>query len=78
MLCKPLLRAQGDVGVIISYDSRYTKQYLVAHNKANKMLSFIARNIDYKTKATVQYLLRNRTLASDLLQNTLLKSAYQT
>jgi hypothetical protein len=42
--------AQKDLGVRVSEDFKFTKQCIEACEKANKVLGFIYRNFDYKSK----------------------------
>ena len=44
---------QKDLGVIVDNKLKFSKQCVEAANKANKVLGFISRTFDYKSKDVI-------------------------
>ena len=49
-------KAEKDLGVFVDDKLRFSKQYLEARNKANRMLGFISRNVAHRSKEVIKTL----------------------
>ena len=49
-------KVEKDLGVFVDDKLRFSKQYLEARNKANRMLGFISRNVAHRSKEVIKTL----------------------